>query len=102
MLRLSLAAGIRCNEWRIYAEAPNALCTARRLQRRGFSRERLSEEVFVIFEVPMLRLRKIFLVEDCLLGTSRHASAAVDTLVRLNVERPRAFVDAVHRALLDT
>lgn len=93
---------MRCDEWRIYAEAPNALCGAGRLQRRGLSRQRLSEEVFVIFEVPMKQLRKILLVVDCVLGTSRHTGAAVDTFVRLNVERPCAFVDAVHRTLFDT
>lgn len=93
---------MRCDEWRIYAEAPNALCTTRGLQRRGLPRQCLSEEVFVIFEVPMKRFRKICLVVDCVLGTSRHTSAAVDTLVRLNVERSCTFVDTVHRALFDT
>jgi len=50
----------------------------------------------------MKQLRKIFLVVDCVLGTSRHTGAAVDTLVRLNVECSCTFVDAVHRALFDT
>jgi hypothetical protein len=102
MLRLGLAARMRCNEWRIYAEAPNALGSAGGLQRRGLSRECLREEVFVIFEVPMEQLGKIFLVVDCVLGTSRHTGAAVDTLVGLNIECSCAFVDAIHRALLDT
>jgi len=102
MLRLGLAARMRCDEWRIYAEAPNAPCTAGRLQRRDLSRQYLSEEVFVVFEVPMKQLRKILLVVDCVLGTSRHTGAAVDTLVRLNVQCSCTFVDAVHRALFDT
>lgn len=93
---------MRCNEWRIHAEAPNTLRTARRLQRLRLSRQCLNEEVSIIFEVPMKLLRKILLVVDCILGTSRHTGAAVDTLFRLNVERSCTFVDAVHRALFDT
>jgi hypothetical protein len=93
---------MRGDEWRIYAEAPNALRAAGRLQRLGLSRQCLNEEVFIIFEVPMKLLREILLVVDCVLGTSRHTGAAVDTLVRLNVERSRTFVDAIHRALFDT
>jgi hypothetical protein len=102
MLRLGLAARIRCNEWRIHAEAPNTLGSAGGMQRRRLSRECLREEVFVIFEVLMEQLRKICLVVDCFLRTSRHTGAAVDTLVRLNVECSCAFVNAIHRALLDT
>ena len=102
MLFPGLAAGMRGDEWRIYAEAPNAFRTAGRLQRLGLSRHYLNEEVLIIFEVPMKLLREVFLVEDRFLRTSRHTSAAVDTFVRLNVERSCTFVDAVHRALFDT
>ncbi len=50
----------------------------------------------------MKRFRQICLVVNCILGTSRYTGAAVDTLVRLNVECSCTFVDAVHRALFDT
>src|SRR5205807_3785535 len=44
---------------------------------------------------------QVVLGEDGRHGAYRHARVAVDALIRLDVEHPRALVDAVDRALVD-
>src|SRR6266498_5207325 len=59
------------------------------------------EEVDVRGVVVLPLLRDVVLVEDRLNRADRLARPAVHALVRVDVEHPVAFVDAVDRALLD-
>src|SRR5664280_2788933 len=71
------------------------------VQRPGPAGQRLGEEPGVVGgEVGPLS-GDVVLVEDGLDRADRLASAAVDALVRLDVERSLPFVDAVDRALFD-
>src|SRR5674476_1244427 len=73
----------------------------RGVQRPGPAGQRLGEEPGVVGgEVGPLP-GDVVLVEDGLDRADRLAGAAVDALVRLDVERSLPFVDAVDRALLD-
>jgi hypothetical protein len=47
--------------------------------------ERLSEEFFVVFEMPVKRFWKILLVEDRFYRADRHACTAIDTFLGLDV-----------------
>src|SRR4029077_16393719 len=59
------------------------------------------EELHVGLVEVLPLLRCVVLVEDRLDRADRLAGAAVDALVRVDVERALALVDAVDRALLD-
>src|SRR5262249_61888606 len=59
------------------------------------------EELVVGRGVVLPLGRHVVLVEDRLDRADRLARPAVDTLVRMDVEHPVTFVDAVDRALLD-
>src|SRR5664280_2712327 len=73
----------------------------RGVQRPGPAGQRLGEEPGVVGgEVGPLP-GDVVLVEDGLDRADRLAGAAVDALVRLDVERSLPFVDAVDRALFD-
>jgi hypothetical protein len=59
------------------------------------------EEVDVGVVVVLPLLRGVVLVEDRLHRADRLARTAVDTLIRVDVEHPLTFVDAVDGALVD-
>jgi len=64
-------------------------------------RAQVIEEISVVLEVPAPFLGQVVLVEDSQGWADRFAGSTVDTLVRLDVERTNALIDAVHRALID-
>src|SRR2546421_462866 len=56
-----------------------------------------------VYPIEVLQLiRQVILVEDRLDRADRLAGSAVHALVRVDVHHPRALIDAVHRALVDT
>src|SRR4051812_43961653 len=75
---------------------------ARTTQRSVAAGQPLGEEPRVVLEVDRPLWRQVVLVVDRLDWTDRFAGPAVDTLVRLDVERSGTLVDAVDRTLLDT
>ena len=60
------------------------------------------EEGGVVGKVLPFVFRQIDFVIDRTDPASRFAGAAIHALIRIDVQRPCTFIDAVNRALLDT
>src|SRR5262249_59803226 len=90
---LRLTGRLGSDEGGILGDLANLRSTARRAE--------ILEELVVGRGVVLPLGRHVVLVEDRLDRADRLARPAVDTLVRMDVEHPVTFVDAVDRALLD-
>src|SRR5262245_12283722 len=68
---------------------------------RGLDSRIVLEELLIQLDEVLPLIGRLVLSEDRLDRAHRLASAAVDALVRMDVEHRVAFVDAVHRTHLD-
>src|SRR5699024_7308386 len=89
------------HEWRVGAEWAELGRASGRAERSVVSGQRRGEEVVVVLQVWLQRLRKVVFVVDGLDGAHRLARAAVDALVGMDVQASFALVDAVDGAFVD-